>query len=179
MYLKIIVIIVVIITSNYVELSIKMRENTKGSTVIQLSLRNPNRVFATKKSNNNFNFCNQMKNIETSKVFPSLSEIISLCLNVTKTDEVFIRAVGMERLPLLEVWSTTWHWTFQLHLFVGALFWIWPTLCFGIIHNIPRYVGQPWNQQNPRSLLYNFTFVFSSEKCWVLVKYLNKIVQMI
>ena len=57
--------------------------------------------------------------------------------------------------------------------------WIWPTLCFGIIHNIPRYVGQPWNQQNPRSLLYNFTFVFSSEKCLVLVKYLNKIVQMI
>ena len=109
MYLKIIVIIVVIITSNYVELSIKMRENTKGSTVIQRSLRNPNRVFATKKSNNYFNFCNQMKNIETSKVFPSLSEIISLCLNVTKTDEVFIRAVGMERLPLLEVWSTTWH----------------------------------------------------------------------
>ena len=75
-----------------------------------------------KKVNNSFNFCNQMKNIETSKVFPSISEIISLCLNVTKTDEVFIRAVGMERLPLLEVWSTTWHWTFQLHLFVGALF---------------------------------------------------------
>ena len=48
-HLKIIVIIVVIITSNYVELSIKMRENTKGSTVIQRSLRNPSRVFATKK----------------------------------------------------------------------------------------------------------------------------------
>ena len=58
-------------------------------------------------------------------------------------------------------------------------FWIWPTLCFGIIHNIPRYVGQPWNQQSPRSLNYNFTFVFYSEKCLVLVKYLNKIVQMI
>ena len=44
------------------------------------------------------------------------------------------------------------------------LFWIWPTLCFGIIHNIPRYVGQPWNQQSPRSLLQNFTFIFFFRK---------------
>ena len=43
-------------------------------------------------------------------------------------------------------------------------FWIWPTLCFGIIHNIPRYVGQPWNQQSPRSLLQNFTFIFFFRK---------------